>query len=228
MGENRFKQLRYKDSYCTHRIKTIDEMAEITGLRKSTISKIENDGVDSVNVATLRAYHDNLENVSYEYLMGDVPTKEKKYHKLGELFPFDDNFYHNLQQLLDLDKDNHFVEYMLNALLSNPEELFNFLITIFNALYDINLIKEDTELPKSAKTKQIKMQEYVFNQSTIEFLENSVMPLLKYGFNQENLRRENERTATEQILLETDLSEHTENPTGTNVNITLVDDKISE
>lgn len=200
MEENHFKQLRFKDKYCLHRLMTIDEMAELTGLRKSTISKIENNGVDSVNVATLRAYHDNLKNVSYEYLMGDVETKDKKYHALGELFPFDDCFYNNLTQLLEMDKDNHMIETMLFALLSNPQELFNFLVITFNALYKIDNIQQDSTLSASTKTETIKMQEYIYNQTTINFLENHIMPLLKHAFAYKNTQLEHEAQETEEFM----------------------------
>ena len=200
MEENHFKQLRFKDKYCLHRIMTIDEMSELTGLKKSTISKIENNGVDSVNVATLRAYYDNLENVSYEYLMGDVETKDKKYHALGELFPFDDCFYNNLTQLLEMDKENHMIETMLFALLSNPQELFNFLVVTFNALYKIDNIQKDSTLSASTKTETIKMQEYIYNQTTINFLENHIMPLLTHAFAYKNAQLEQEAQETEVFM----------------------------
>ena len=57
--------------------------------------------------------------------MEETETKSQKYYELGKLFPFDDNFYNNLSQLLKLDKGNHFAEFMLSALLHNPQELFN-------------------------------------------------------------------------------------------------------
>lgn len=221
MEENRFKQLRYEDKYCTHRIYTLDEMSEITGLNKSTISKIENNGVDNLNASTLRAYHDKLKNVSYEYLMGDVPTREKKYYKLGRLFPFDDSFYQHLKELLALDdKDNHFVEFMLASLLRNPQELFNALITIFNTLYKINNIQHDNSLPDNEKTEMIKMQEYIFNQSTIDYLENTLMPLLQKGFEWKNEQLMNETTTTQEIINE--LTSEDDNSTPAIVTVTAV------
>ena len=137
--------------------------------------------------------------------MGETKTRDKKYHTLGELFPFDDSFYNNLTQLLEMDKDNHFVELMLSALLYNPNELFYTLITIFNTLYEINHIQQRTDLSVSAKNEKIKMQEYIFNQSTIEFLENKVMPLLQRAFQANEEQLANEASATQLSLNKLDL-----------------------
>ena len=42
--------------------------------------------------------------------MEETATKNKKYYELGKLFPFDDSFYKNLSQLLELDSGNHMIE----------------------------------------------------------------------------------------------------------------------
>lgn len=199
---NQFERLRYKHSLDLDPEITIREMAEMIGLGASTISKLERMGGDNVTVSTIKAYRDNIPNLSYEYLFGEVSTRDNKYYELGKLFPFDDTFYKNLQQLLTLDENNHFIEFMLSAFLHNPQELFYALITVFNTLYKINNIQQDKALSASEKTEMIKMQEYIFNQSTIEFLENSIMPLLQRGFASKNEHLENEALATQEMINE--------------------------
>lgn len=199
---NQFERLRYKHSLDLDPEITIREMAKMTGLGASTISKLERMGGDNVTISTIKAYRDNIPNLSYEYLFGEIPTRDNKYYELGKLFPFDDTFYKNLQQLLTLDENKHFIEFMLSALLHNPQELFYALITVFNTLYKINNIQQDKALSASEKTEMIKIQEYIFNQSTIEFLENSIMPLLQRGFALKNEQLENEALATQEMINE--------------------------
>lgn len=56
---------------------------------------------------------------------------------------------------------------MLSSLLHNLQELFSALMTVFNTLYKINNIQNDKSLLASEKTEMTKIQEYIFNQSTI-------------------------------------------------------------
>ena len=101
----------------------------------------------------------------------------------------------------------------------NPQELFNTLITIFNALYKINNIQQDSSLSANQKTELIKMQEYIFNQSTIDYLENSLMPLLQRGFGWKDEQLANEALATQQEINEMDYEDDT---TPISVNITAI------
>ena len=107
---------------------------------------------------------------------------------------------------------------MLSALLHNPQELFNTLITIFNALYKINNIQQDSSLSADKKTELIKMQEYIFNQSTIDYLENSLMPLLQRGFEWKNEQLANDALATQQEMTEMDFEDNT-TPISVNINV---------
>ena len=202
---NQFKKLRFDNDKTWKPNITQRELADKIGLGFSTICKLEKEGCDTASVSTIKAYkkyylEEKGEDICYDYFMQETWTKDKKYHELGKLFPFDDNFYKNLTELLELDKGNHFVEFMLSALLHNPQELFNTLNTIFNSLYKINSIQQNSDLTSSEKNEFIKMQEYIFNQSTIDYLENSLMPLLERSFEWKNEQLANESIATHQEL----------------------------
>lgn len=196
--ENSFKELRYSDNLTHEEIISQKEVAARTGLSTSAVSKIEQPD-SNPRLLTIKDYHKAFPEVSYEFLMGETATKDVKYHALGELFPFDDSFYKNLEQLLELDKGNHFVEYMLSALLFNPQALYTALIVMFDTLYQINNIQQDKELSSSAKSEMSKMHEYIFSQSVIEYLENNVMPLLGRAFEAKegylgNVKEDTEKT----------------------------------
>lgn len=111
---------------------------------------------------------------------------------------------------------------MLSALLHNPQELFNALITIFNTLYEINNIQQNNSLPANTKTELVKMQEYIFNQSTIDFLENTLMPLLPRLFKEKSEQLANESLATQEMLNELDIDGTTLSITTTAVTVTSV------
>lgn len=216
---NQFKKLRFDNDKTWKPNITQRELADKLGLAFSTICKLEKEGCDTSSVSTIKAYRDYFlkekqEDICYEYFMGEVETRKIKYHELGKLFPFDDNFYYNLQELVSLDENNHFVEFMLSALLHNPQELFTTLNTIFNTLYKINHIQQDKTLTSSEKTELVKMQEYIFNQSTIDFLENTIMPLLQIGFNEKNEQLANESLATQEMLNELAIEDTTVSITG--------------
>ena len=198
--ENPFKELRYSDNLTHEEIISQKEVAARTGLSTSAVSQIERTG--KVNMDSLKLYHKAFPDISYEYLMGETATKDTKYHAIGELFPFDDSFYNNLKQLLELDKGNQFVEYMLSALLYNPQALHTALIIMFDTLYQINNIQQDKELSSSDKAKMSRMHEYIFSQSVIDYLENNVMPLLGRGFEAKNKYLSNEAQDTEKAIRE--------------------------
>ena len=202
---NQFKKLRFDDDNAFNTNISQRDLAEQLGLGYATISKIEKDGCDTATVSTVKAYRNYFrekrqETICYDYLMGEVATRDIKYHTLGELFPFDDAFYKNLEQLLAMDKGNHFIERMLSALLHHPQALSNALVTIFNALYKINHIQQDKSLSTSEKTEMVKMQEYIFNQSTIEFLEGTIMPSLQRGFAERDAQLAQEAKHTQELI----------------------------
>ncbi|MDE7332321.1 MAG: helix-turn-helix domain-containing protein [Lachnospiraceae bacterium] len=199
--ENPFKELRYSDNLTHEEIISQKEVAARTGLSTSAVSKIEQPG-SNPRLLTIKDYHKAFPEVSYEYLMGETATKDAKYHAIGEIFPFDDSFYNNLKQLLELDSGNQFVEYMLSALLYNPQALYTALITVFDTLYQINNIQQNKELSSSDKAKMSKMHEYIFSQSVIDYLENNVMPLLGRGFEAKNKYLSNEAQDTEKAIRE--------------------------
>lgn len=203
---NHFKLLRYDSKHSLVPHTTIREMSAKVKLSPSTIAKLEREDWHSATATSIKSYHDGEGvNASYEYLFGETETKNKKYYELGKLFPFDDTFYTHLEQLLALEeKDNHFIEYMLSTLIYNPQEAFVILTTIFNALYKIHTIQNDTRLSSSEKNAMIKTEEYIFNQSTIEYLENHVMPLLEKMFILKNSQLANEAEATQAELDEVD------------------------
>lgn len=199
---NNFKLLRYKDKNAWDPIYTIREMVDMTGLAASTISKIEREDWRSATATTIKAYHDIKDmDISYEYLFGESNTKAKEYSELGKQFPFDDSFYNHLKELLALDEENnHFVEYMLSALIYNPHEMFEALKTIYKTLYKIHSVQNDKSLSTTDKDSIIKMQEYIFNQSTINYLEHTVMPLLVKGFKLYNDQLADESARTQKAL----------------------------
>lgn len=204
---NQFKKLRFDNDNAFNTNISQRDLAEQTGLGFSTISKIEKEGCDTAAVSTIKAYRNYFkdkkqETICYDYLMGEVATRDIKYHALGELFPFDDAFYNNLEELLKLDAGNHFIERMLSALLHHPEALFTELITVFNALYKINHIQQDKTLSASEKTEMVKVQEYIFNQSTIEFLEGTIMPVLQRGFQERDAQLSAEAEHTQEQVQE--------------------------
>ena len=89
---------------------------------------------------------------------------------------------------------------MLSALLSNPHELFYALVTIYNSLYKINDIQHNKEISATEKTSMLKIQEYVFSQTTIEYLENILMPVLHRAFEETNDYKADEAKITQQEL----------------------------
>ena len=200
MGErNNYAKLRYDNDTTWKPNISQRDLADKIGIAFSTISKLEREGCDTATVSTIKAYknyfsEEQNEDICYEYFMEETATKNKKYYELGKLFPFDDTFYKNLSQLLELDSGNHMIELMLSALLSNPHELFNALVTIYNSLYQINDIRQNKELSATEKTSMLKIQEYVFSQTTIEYLENILMPVLHRAFEETNdYKRSEER-----------------------------------
>ena len=204
---NNYAKLRYDNDTTWKPNISQRDLADEIGIAFSTISKLEREGCDTATVSTVKAYRNYFlekcnEDICYEYFMEETATKHKKYYELGKLFPFDDTFYKNLSQLLELDSGNHLIELMLSALLSNPHELFYALVTIYNSLYKINDIQHNKEISTSEKTAMIKTQEYVFSQTTIEYLENNLMPILHRAFEETNDYKEYEAQITQQELTE--------------------------
>lgn len=103
-------------------------------------------------------------------------------------------------------------------MLSNPHELFNTLITIYNSLYQINDIRQNKELLATEKTRMLKIQEYVFSQTTIEYLENILIPVLHRAFEETNDYKAEEAIITQQQLDELN-SGDTVSPVSAIVNI---------
>lgn len=204
---NNYAKLRYDNDTTWKPNISQRDLADEIGIAFSTISKLEREGCDTATVSTVKAYRNYFlekrnEDICYEYFMEETATKHKKYYELGKLFPFDDTFYKNLSQLLELDSGNHLIELMLSALLSNPHELFYALVTIYNSLYKINDIQHNKEISTSEKTAIIKTQEYVFSQTTIEYLENILMPILHRAFEETNDYKGYEAQTTQQELNE--------------------------
>lgn len=224
MGErNNYAKLRYDNDTTWKPNISQRDLADKIGIAFSTISKLEREGCDTATVSTIKAYknyfsEEQNEDICYEYFMEETATKNKKYYELGKLFPFDDTFYKNLSQLLELDSGNHMIELMLSALLSNPHELFNALVTIYNSLYQINDIRQNKELSATEKTRMLKIQEYVFSQTTIEYLENILMPVLHRAFEETNDYKAEEAIITQQELDELN-SNDTVSPVSAIVNI---------
>ena len=224
MGErNNYAKLRYDNDTTWKPNISQRDLADKIGIAFSTISKLEREGCDTATVSTIKAYknyfsEEQNEDICYEYFMEETATKNKKYYELGKLFPFDDTFYKNLSQLLELDSGNHMIELMLSALLSNPHELFNALVTIYNSLYQINDIRQNKELSATEKTRMLKIQEYVFSQTTIEYLENILIPVLHRAFEETNDYKAEEAIITQQELDELN-SNDTVSPVSAIVNI---------
>lgn len=227
MGErNNYAKLRYDNNTTWKPNISQRDLADKIGIAFSTISKLEREGCNTATVSTIKAYknyfsEEQNEDICYEYFMEETATKNKKYYELGKLFPFDDTFYKNLSQLLELDSGNHMIELMLSALLSNPHELFNALVTIYNSLYQINDIRQNKELSATEKTSMLKIHEYVFSQTTIEYLENILMPVLHRAFEETNDYKADEAIITQQELDELN-SGDTVSPVSAIVNIVEV------
>ena len=87
-----------------------------------------------------------------------------------------------------------------------------------NSLYKINDIRQNKELSATEKTRMLKIQEYVFSQTTIEYLENILIPVLHRAFEETNDYKAEEAIITQQQLDELN-SGDTVSPVSAIVNI---------
>lgn len=184
---NPFERLRYKDELAINPEISQRQLAKKLGLATSTISKAEKEGCENLSVFTIKAYHENL-NVSYDYLLGESRVKNSKYQALSKLLPFEDSFYKNLQQLLSYDKQDYFPyrQYLLEAILSNPEQLSMLLNNLINSLYEMNAIQNESEIDEQGKRSLMQRQESRLSYDFLQYLETNVMPLMQRVFQAKN------------------------------------------
>ena len=184
---NQFKRLRYKDELAVNPEISQRQLAKKLGLAPSTISKAEKEGYENISASTLKAYHEKL-GVSYDYLMGESKVPNSEYQALSNLLPFDDSFYKHLQQLLSYDKQDYFPyrQYLLEAILSNPEQLSMLLNNLLNSLYDMNVIQNEPEINERGKRSLLQKQENKLSYDFLQYLEANVMPLMQRVFQARN------------------------------------------
>ena len=198
--KNRFTRLRYKDNATltdAPLIKPID-LAKKLGLSKATISNVENadtreydaktknhGDVPHCNAQTLKAYHDYFD-CSYEYLMGETASKERKYYDLGrdpQLSVLGDDFWNNLKSVLkDEYGEAYIYQYMLTLIFSNPEELKGILKSLYIALFSLHQIRSE-KLSVSAEVSLQAPHLFSAEQSFLRYLSEVLLPLVNdYGF----------------------------------------------
>ena len=184
---NPFERLRYKDELAVNPEISQRQLAEKLGLAPSTISKAEKKGCENISAFVLKVYHEKL-GVSYDYLMGESKVQNNESQALSKLLPFDDSFYKHLQQLLSYDKQDYFPyhQYLLEAILSNPEQLSMLLNNLLNSLYDMNVIQNEPEINERGKRSLIQKQENKLSSDFLQYLEVNVMPLMQRVFQARN------------------------------------------
>ena len=217
---NRFVRLRFRDGYSERDGDSAFERPEMSardlsakiGISTGLISKLENESITDFNngqdgdvppcqAATLKAYHDFF-HVSYEYLMGETNMKTPEYYNMGRdpiLSLFDDSFINNVKTLLENEMNQKFDVYMLEAFLTNPKALHNFMAALFLSLYNINKITENSVLSDAEKT--VETAQYWFNltfYARIYF--ESLIPALRNGFAQRDIKLAKEREQYEQQM----------------------------
>lgn len=184
---NQFKRLRYEDNKTWKPTKTIQEVALLTGLSTSAISKIENEGSASCNINTIKSYKNAFPSLSYEYLIDNIEAKDIKNAEIGKRFPYNDTFFQTLENLALEDKNEFNPINLMNILFSDSSSLYSFLRSIFKALRDIDDVKKNKLLPKEYKNLEIKKIEFAISSKFTDLItSDEILQLLQPAFNQYN------------------------------------------
>lgn len=180
--ENRFKRLRYEDDLCLHKKYTMDELAAEMPISKATISHLEASDDYDARISVIKEYKKMFPEVSYDYLLGATNTMHKQYSQFEEDLPFGNDFYDSLHKLLQKSKESSKIEYMLIALLSNPDSLSDLLKEIFSIYEELYRYTHDElyEMMYLSLDERILMEarQYILSKTIIEYLSSTIMPNL--------------------------------------------------
>lgn len=184
--ENRFKRLRYEDDLCLHKKYTMDELAAKMPISKATISHLEASDDYDAKTSIMKEYKKMFPEVSYDYLLGATNTMHKQYSQFEEDLPFSNDFYDNLNKLLQKSNESTKIEYMLIALLSNPDSLAELLKTLFSSYEELYRYTHD-EFYKEMYTSMdenvlFEARQYILSKAITEYLTSTVMPKLNSIF----------------------------------------------
>lgn len=201
---NRFERLRYEDEFGIKLNTSMTKLAEEMQISKATISKLESSDDYDARISIIRKYKEKFPHVSYDYLLGATGTLQKQYSHVEETLPLSNNFYNHLEQLFTiyesreenpLEKNpfrhdymsNESIKYMLEAIVNNPDALYDLLCEVFYSLKELyDLEQPKTEIsPAFYKSDEYRRNEINFRmtQAITTFLQTSVAPLLTKHFN---------------------------------------------
>ena len=180
--ENRFKRIRYDDDLCLPQKYTMDELAAKMPISKATISHLEASDDYDAKTSIMKEYKKMFPEVSYDYLLGATNTMHKQYSQFEEDLPFGNDFYDSLHKLLQKSKESSEIEYMLIALLSNPDSLSDLLKEIFSLYEELYRHTHDElyEMMYTTLDERILMEarQYILSKTIIEYLSSTIMPNL--------------------------------------------------
>lgn len=202
---NRFEELRYEDKLAPSPFITMSQLAKELDISKATVSKLEHEENYDARISIIKKYKERFPEVSYDYLLGATGTKHKQYSRIEEELPFSNEFYDNLKKVViategvnspfDLNTKEVKrlgVEYILEAILQNPEVLGNVLESIYHALEQIYLIThahgyylDDLDLedaPLIADAMNVSAQHFYINRIISKYLSDYISPLLEGRF----------------------------------------------
>lgn len=180
--DNRFEQLRYKDKLSLNAEMSINQLAKELDISPATVSKLEHDENYDDRISIIKKYKERFPDVSYDYLLGATNTKHKQYNNIEEKLPFSNEFYESLEKMVQKESQNPAIEYMLEALLSNPDALADLLIKIYYSFQELYRYTHDDlyEMEYMSGTESIELEarEYIISHAIIEFLQTNVIPKL--------------------------------------------------
>ena len=180
--ENRFKQLRYKDKFLLHQKISMTKLAKEMGISKATISNLEGSDDYDAKISIIKKYKEHFPEVSYDYLLGATATKQKQYHRIEEELPFSNEFYNSLQRMFENKEKKQIIEFMLEALFSNPDAFADLLINTFYSFEELyratNHELYTFEYMSPEEGIQLKAREYIISNTFINFFKSNVIPKL--------------------------------------------------
>lgn len=202
---NRFEELRYESKLSATPFISMSQLAEELGISKATVSKLEHDENYDARISIIKKYKERFPEVSYDYLLGATGTKHKQYSRVEEELPFSNEFYDNLKNVViarvppsdapfdppDEEEELDGVEYMLEAMLQQPEILGRVLNSIYIALKWIYIIThdkyymDDLDLEYSSLTVETmneSVQHYHINRIISKYLYDYISPILEGRF----------------------------------------------
>lgn len=212
---NRFEELRYKDKLSATPFISMSQLAKELDISKATVSKLEHDEDYDARISIIKKYKERFPEVSYDYLLGATGTRHKQYSWVEEELPFSNEFYDNLKKIVITNKTPlepfgsdtkeitmHEVEYMLEAILHNPDVLARLLGSIYYALEEIYLTThgdyyfDDVDLgfdTPVSETMNVSRQHFYISRIMSKYLDEYISPLLEGRFERELQKKKRER-----------------------------------